>query len=91
MLEKENPDLYLKIYEPEKLVQNIAELNLSDTATSAAAAGEVTPAVIEKAETEETAEDSEKKHQTRGGKGLLRDESVKLDKEALKRSVNNQS
>ncbi len=34
-----------------------------------------------------SAEDSEKKHQSRGGKGLVRDESVKLDKEALKRAV----
>lgn len=70
------------------MVQNIAELNLSDSAITTAA-GEVTPAVNEKTEAEETAEDSEKKHQTRGGKGLLRDESVKLDKEALKRAVNN--
>lgn len=35
----------------------------------------------------ETAEEAEKKHQSRGGKGLVRDESVKLDKEALKRAV----
>lgn len=33
------------------------------------------------------AEEAEKKHQSRGGKGLVRDESVKLDKEALKRAV----
>lgn len=31
--------------------------------------------------------DEEKKHQSRGGKGLQRDEGVKLDKEALKRAV----
>jgi hypothetical protein len=30
---------------------------------------------------------SDKKHQTRGGKGLVRDESLKLDKEAAKRAV----
>lgn len=29
----------------------------------------------------------EKKHQSRGGKGLQRDEGAKLDKEALKRAV----
>jgi len=83
MLEKENPDLYTKIYEPEKLVQKLAEavsekLNLTEASIDAD---------IPVAETEETAEEVEKKRQTRGGKGLIRDESAKLDKEALKRSV----
>lgn len=35
----------------------------------------------------ENAEEAEKKHQSRGGKGLVRDESAKHDKEALKRAV----
>lgn len=89
MLEKENPDLYTKIYEPEKLVQKLAEdvseqLNLTETSIDAAIP--VTDTQV-KVETEETAEEAEKKHQSRGGKGLIRDESAKLDKELLKRSV----
>ena len=84
-MEKENPDLYTKLYEPEKLVASLAEsvsekLNLTESADANAEAEGKT--------TEETAEEAEKKHQTRGGKGLIRDESSKLDKEALKRSVN---
>lgn len=81
MLEKENPDLYTKIHEPEKLVEKLAETvseKLSLTGEAAADSEE---------KTEETSEDAEKKHQSRGGKGLMRDESAKLDKEALKRSV----
>lgn len=44
-------------------------------------------ASTEAAAPSESAEDSEKKHQSRGGKGLIRDESAKLDKEAQKRAV----
>ena len=39
------------------------------------------------AESSETPEEADKKHQNRGGKGLMRDESLKLDKEAQKRAV----
>lgn len=85
MLEKENPDLYKKIYEPEKLIEKLAE-NVSENLTLNE---NISDAVVSegKTETEETSEDAEKKHQSRGGKGLIRDESVKLDKEAQKRAV----
>lgn len=82
-MEKENPDLYKKIYEPkvDTLVAEVTEkLNLSP-----AAAVEGTEA---QSPSESPAdEEGEKKHQSRGGKGLIRDESAKLDKEAQKRAV----
>lgn len=90
MLEKENPELYTKIYEPQKLVESLAaEVNdkLSLTEESASAV----PAVSGETEGSETPEEAEKKHQSRGGKGLVRDESAKLDKEALKRAVRQQT
>lgn len=86
-MEKDNPDLYKKLYEPitsvETLTTEVTEkMNLSEAASASADASAADA-------TEESAEGDEKKHQSRGGKGLLRDESVKLDKEALKRAVHN--
>lgn len=82
---KDNPDLYSELYEPkivEALTAELSEkLNFSiDGSKSNISA--VTSA-------EETPEEAEKKRQSRGGKGLIRDESVKLDKEAQKRAVSN--
>lgn len=74
--------LYAKIHEPKTVAATstieILTLEVSDKLN-----------LESKTETaaSPSAEDSEKKHQSRGGKGLVRDESVKLDKEALKRSV----
>lgn len=76
-MQKDNPDLYTELYEPkpvevDALAADVTDkLKVSEISESDAAA----------------AEEAEKKHQSRGGKGLVRDESVKLDKEALKRAV----
>lgn len=72
------------------MVQNLTEsvsgkLNLNEETGDAA----VAVAAVETGNVE-TAEEAEKKRQRRGGKGLLRDESSKLDKEALKRAVKSQ-
>lgn len=63
-------------------------------ANTSEAVQELTAQVTEKLslESEEAAAAAdEKKHQSRGGKGLQRDEGAKLDKEAQKRAVSHQS
>lgn len=84
-MEKENPDLYKKIYEPkvDTLVAEVNEkLNLSPAAAAAVEGTEAQSSADSPAD-----EEGEKKHQSRGGKGLIRDESAKLDKEAQQRAV----
>ena len=88
-MEKENPDLYKKIYEPNTVVDTLAaevgeKLNLVENENKS----EIKDSSASPSAGEETiGEDGEKKHQSRGGKGLIRDESIKLDKEAQKRAV----
>lgn len=74
--------MYRQIYEKE-----------SATAQPVVASQEqvLTEEVAEKLNLESSSAEAEgseeKKHQSRGGKGLQRDEGAKLDKEALKRAV----
>ena len=93
-MEKDDPDLFKKIYEPKPKIDilvtevtqklNLVEENETEapnaTALAIPVASEVTAGT--------TGEDGEKKHQSRGGKGLIKDESAKLDKEAQNRAVN---
>ena len=57
------------------------KLNLTSEESSSSSSAAVQETV------EEAVEETEKKRQSRGGKGLLRDESISLDKEAQKRAV----
>jgi len=92
-LEKENPDLYKKIFEPKAAVDALAtevakKLNLAAGEGNVGAKESPATLAAGVADAEDTiGEDGEKKHQSRGGKGLVRDESAKLDKEAQKRTV----
>lgn len=83
-LSHDNPDLYAKIYEPEAAAAAAAAALVTEVNDKLKLTGEVEKT---DAASLEDSEDTEKKHQSRGGKGLLRDESVKLDKEALKLAV----
>lgn len=92
-MEKDNPDLYKKLFEPkpktivEALTAEVAEkLNLAGDESAGLNAASGAAAAADEAD-ESIGEDGEKKHQSRGGKGLVRDESAKLDKEAQKRAV----
>ncbi len=59
-----------------------------DATSSTQEVQELTAGVAEKLSLEdEEAANEEKKRQSRGGKGLQRDEGAKLDKEAQKRAV----
>ena len=93
-MEKDDPELFKKIYEPKPKIDilvtevtqklNLVEENETEapnaTAPAIPVASEVTAGT--------TGEDGEKKRQSRGGKGLIKDESAKLDKEAQNRAVN---
>ena len=63
------------------------KLNLtSEESSSSSSSVAATSAAVQET-VEEAVEETEKKRQSRGGKGLLRDESIILDKEAQKRAV----
>lgn len=96
-LAHDNPELYAKIYgsstESASRDQNPpASISTSEAVGEALAsevdeklhiAGDSAPPPV----VAEATEDTDKKHQSRGGRGLQRDESAKLDKEAQKRAV----
>lgn len=88
---KDDAELYRQIYEKTSGVEAISADATAAAAASVggseeAAVNELTEEVDEKLNLEGGSE--EKKHQSRGGKALQRDEGAKLDKEAQKRAVN---
>ncbi len=87
---KDEPELYRQLYETGSLVEAAKTEAAQESADKATEpVQELTATVAEKLnlEVENAATGDDKKHQSRGGKGLQRDEGAKLDKEAQKRAV----
>lgn len=81
-LQQDNAALYARLHEPSSLDAELAE-KLQITGEPATAQKEA--AADADAEAADAGDD--RKHQSRGGKGLIRDESALQDKEAAKRAV----
>jgi len=86
-LQEDNPALYAQIYEPRTLQAVETDTLTKDLSEKLQVIDEAGKQQEEASPSEIAVNGEDKKHQSRGGKGLVRDNYTVLEKEAAKRAV----